>query len=93
MYELERGVFMLISIQEQQYHNQINGVKSAINQVDAVNQKPEMTADMLTLSKLLETYDRMAQILLRYKEMLQNDAEQMRCASDTMMLAEADLLK
>lgn len=84
---------MLISLQEMEYALQMSSVSSAAESVSGANEKPEMTGDMVALENLLDTYNKISELLLNYGGLLVNDASQMKNAGITMMTMERNLLK
>ncbi|OYO51532.1 hypothetical protein C8E03_106220 [Lachnotalea glycerini] len=83
----------IIQLNQSGFLLKVNAMEKAGQDITEKVNKPEITGNMPTLQKYLETYDKIQEALTAYKELIEEDTKRLKSAQVAMTLAESQIIK
>ncbi|MFA9379360.1 MAG: DUF5344 family protein [Lachnotalea sp.] len=71
----------------------VNALEEAGKEITTKIDSPDVTGEMPALEKYIEAYEQLKELLMAYKELVQEDAQRLKSAQTALTFAESQIIR
>lgn len=83
----------VIQLNQAGFQMKVNAMATAGKDITTKADRPEMTGEMPTLQKYIETYGKLQEVIKAYQELVEVDAQRLQSAQAALTFAESQIIK
>jgi type VII secretion effector (TIGR04197 family) len=83
----------VIQLNQAGFQMKVNAMETAGKEITTKADKPDLTGEMPTLEKYIETYEKLQKVMKSYQELIVEDATRLKGAQTALTFAESQIIK
>jgi hypothetical protein len=83
----------VIQLNQAGFQMKVNAMETAGKEITTKADKPDLTGEMPTLEKYIETYEKLQKVMKSYQELIVEDATRLKGAQTALTVAESQIIK
>lgn len=83
----------VIQLNQAGFQMKVNAMENAGKEITTKADRPDLTGEMPTLEKYIETYGKLQEVMKKYQELIIEDAERLKSAQTALTYAESQIIK